>query len=74
MVIVEAVKTVVPVANFFAVLQLCYNFLSGSNVHSRWIAFQNDMYPDEQPVEFKAMSDTRCLCQVHTVMPIICSE
>ena len=46
LVIVQAVKSVVPVADFFAVLQLGYNFLSGSNVHSRWIAFQKEMYPN----------------------------
>ena len=34
-VIVQVVKSVVPVADSFAVLQLGYNFLSGSNVHSR---------------------------------------
>lgn len=55
--IVQAVKGVVAVADFFATLQMCYNFLSGSNVHSRWIAFQKNTYPNEQPVEFKTMSD-----------------
>ena len=35
LVLVQAVKSVVPVADFFATLQLCYNFLSGSNVHSQ---------------------------------------
>ncbi|XP_028395720.1 zinc finger protein 345-like [Dendronephthya gigantea] len=61
LVIVQAVKSVVPVADFFAALQMCYNFLSGSNVHLRWIAFQKDMhmYPDQKPIEFKIMSDTR---------------
>jgi len=59
LVIVQAVKSVVPVADFFAVLQLGYNFLSGSNVHSRWVAFQKEMYPNEQPIKFKTMSDTR---------------
>ena len=34
-VIVQVVESVVPVADSFAVLQLGYNFLSGSNVHSR---------------------------------------
>ena len=70
LVIVQAVKSVVPVADFFAALQLCYNILSGSNVHSRWIAFQKDMYPNEQPVEFKTMSDTRWACQVRAVSAI----
>ena len=71
LVIVKAVKSIVPVTDFSAALQLCYNFLSGSNVHSRWIAFQKDMYPNEQPVEFKTMSDTRWACQVRAVSAII---
>ena len=33
LVIVQAVKSIVPVADFFATLQLCYNFLSSSNIH-----------------------------------------
>ena len=65
--IVQAVKSVVPVADFFAALQLCYNFLSGCHVHSRWIAFQKDMYPNEQPVEFKTMSDTRWARQCYKI-------
>lgn len=70
LVIVQAVKSVVPVADFFATLQMCYNFLSGSNVHSRWIAFQKNMYLNEQPVEFKTMSETRWACQVRAVSAI----
>ena len=68
--IVQAVKSVVPVADLFAALQLCYNFLSGSNVHSRWIAFQKDMYPNEpaeQPIEFIL---ARWACQVRAVSGI----
>ena len=40
LVIVQAVNSVVPVTDFFATLQLCYNFLSGSNVHSQWFHFK----------------------------------
>ena len=64
LVIVQAVKSVVPVADFFATLQLCYNFLSGSNVHSQWVAFQKNKHPSEKPVEFKTMSDTRWASQL----------
>ena len=60
-------KYIVPVVDFFAALQMCYNFLSGSNVHSIWIAFQKDMYPDQQPIQSKTMSDTRWACQVRAV-------
>ncbi|XP_041464614.1 zinc finger MYM-type protein 1-like [Lytechinus variegatus] len=67
LVIVETVKSVVPVADFFAVLQSSYNFLSGSHVHEQWIRWQQKMYPDEQPVEFKGMSDTRWASQVRAV-------
>ena len=45
LVIVDVVKSVLPVADFFAIVQLCYNFLSGSNVHSQWLHFQKEMIP-----------------------------
>ena len=67
LVIVETVKSVVPVANFFAILQSSYNFLSGSHVHEQWIKWQQKMYPNEQPVGFKGMSDTRWASQVRAV-------
>ena len=70
LVIVEAVKIVVPVADFSAALQLCYSFLCGSNAHSRWIAFQKNMYPNEQPVEFKKVSNTKWACPVSAVSAI----
>ena len=70
LVIVETVKSVVPVADFFAVLQQCYNFLSGSHVHSEWLKWQQNKYPNEQPVEFKGKSDTRWSSQVRAVTAI----
>ena len=71
LVIVQAVKSIVPVADFFATLQLCYNFLSGSNVHSQWVTFQRDKCPDHKPVEFKTMSETRWASQVRAVSAIL---
>ena len=53
LVIVQAVKSIVPVADFFATLQLCFNVLSGSNVHSQWVTFQKDKCPDHKPVDLK---------------------
>ena len=59
LVIVETVKSVVPVADFFAILQICYNFLSESSVYDQWVKWQEKMYPKEAPVGFEGMSDTR---------------
>ena len=70
LVIVRAVKSVVPVADFFATLQLCYNFLSGSNVHSQWVVFQMNKHPSKKPVEFKTMLDTCWASQVRAVSAI----
>ncbi|KAJ8036177.1 Zinc finger MYM-type protein 1 [Holothuria leucospilota] len=67
LVIVETVKSVVPVVDFFAVLQSSYNFLSGSHIHKQWIKWQQKMYPKARVVEFKGMSDTRWASQVRTV-------
>ena len=73
LVIVDSVKSIILVADFFSTLQTCYNFLSGSNVHAQWIAFQKreDMFPKEKPIEFKTMSNTRWACQVHAVSAIL---
>ena len=59
LVIVDAVKSIIPVADFFTVLQMCYVFLSGSSVHAKWVNYQKEMYADEEPVAFKSFSDTR---------------
>ena len=56
---VETVKSVVPVADFFAIFQTCYNFLSESSVYDQWFKWQEKMYPKEAPVEFGGTSDTR---------------
>ncbi|KAJ8030733.1 Zinc finger MYM-type protein 1 [Holothuria leucospilota] len=67
LVIVETVKSVVPVADFFAVLQSSYNFLSGSHVHKQCIKWQQKMYPNERAVEFKRMPEMRWASQVRAV-------
>ena len=47
--------------------------MSGSSVHSQWINFQRrpEHFPNDTPIEFKAMSDTRWACQVRAVSAIL---
>ena len=68
LVIVDSVKGVMPVADFFVTLQFAYNFLCGSNVHSRWVDFQKKM--GLKPIEFKRLSDTRWSAQVRAVAAV----
>ncbi|XP_038062619.1 zinc finger MYM-type protein 1-like [Patiria miniata] len=63
LVIVDACKTVKEAASFFALLQQLYVFVSGSNVHQRWLKIQAAMFPGEQPRDLKRLSDTRWACR-----------
>ncbi|XP_038060491.1 zinc finger MYM-type protein 1-like [Patiria miniata] len=63
LVIVDTCKTVKEAANFFALLQQLYVFVSGSNVHQRWLQIQAAMFPGEQPRELKRLSDSRWACR-----------
>ncbi|PIK51771.1 putative zinc finger MYM-type protein 1-like [Apostichopus japonicus] len=63
LVIVDACKTVKEAANFFALLQQLYVFVSGSNVHQRWLQTQAEMFTEKQPRELKRLSDTRWACR-----------
>lgn len=63
LVLVDATKAVPEVTDFFALLQQLYNFISGSYVHMKWLAVQKDLYPQRQPRELQAFSDTRWACR-----------
>lgn len=46
---------------FFAVLQQLYIFMSGSNLHKKWVEVQKEMY-EGQPRELQRLSDTWWVC------------
>src|SRR6218665_4085355 len=71
LVIVDTCKADRHAADYFAVLQKLYIFVSGSFVHPKWLSLQNDLYPDEKPIELKRLSDTRWSAQISAVRAVI---
>ena len=61
LVLVDATKAVPEVVDFF--LHFCSSSItiSGSYVHMKWLSVQKELYPQQQPRELQALSDTRCL-------------
>ncbi|XP_055794358.1 uncharacterized protein LOC129865521 isoform X1 [Salvelinus fontinalis] len=63
LVLVDAVKSVPEVVNFFALLQKLHNFVSGSYIHLKWLAVQKELYPQQQPRELQRLTDIRWACR-----------
>lgn len=71
LIVVDSCKSSRYAADFFAMLQEIYNFISSSYVHVKWLELQKSDYPHETPVELKKLSDTRWTAQIracHAVM------
>lgn len=70
LVLVDTVKAVPEVGQFFSLLDRLYVFTSGSYVHQKWLSIQEEMYPGA-PRELQRLSDTRWACRymaLHTIM------
>lgn len=70
LVLVDTVKAVPEVGQFFSLLERLYVFTSGSYVHQKWLSIQKEMYPGA-PRELQRLSDTRWACRymaLHTIM------
>lgn len=63
LVLVDAVKSVPEAVHFFALLQKLYNFVSGLDVHLKWLAVQKELYPQQQPRELQRLTDVRWACR-----------
>lgn len=61
LVLVDVAKTVPEAAEFFALLQSLYVFISSSYVHAKWLAIQENMYGSTR--ELQSLSDTRWACR-----------
>nr|XP_054594271.1 zinc finger MYM-type protein 1-like [Nothobranchius furzeri] len=61
LVLVDSIKAVPEAEEFFALLQSLYVFTSGSYVHPKWLAVQNEMYGSTR--ELQKLSDTRWACR-----------
>ncbi|XP_062326326.1 zinc finger MYM-type protein 1-like [Osmerus eperlanus] len=70
LVLVDTVKDVPEVRQFFSLLERLYVFTSGSYVHQKWLSIQKEMYPGT-PRELQRLSDTRWACRymaLHTII------
>ena len=63
LVLVDSVKAIPEAAEFFALLEALYIFMSTSKAHTVFLAKQKDVYPGKQPRELKRLSDTRWACR-----------
>lgn len=61
--LVDCVKAIPQAAEFFALLELLYVFVSGSFVHARWVEIQKQLYPAKPIRELQRLSDTRWACR-----------
>uniref|UniRef100_H3AMU4 DUF4371 domain-containing protein n=1 Tax=Latimeria chalumnae TaxID=7897 RepID=H3AMU4_LATCH len=79
LVLVDCVRNVQTAAEFFATIQMVYNFFSRSVVHDLFIQKQKELEPTKKPVELKKLSDTRWACQyaacwtIQKTLPAICA-
>ncbi|XP_019718752.1 zinc finger MYM-type protein 1 isoform X1 [Hippocampus comes] len=62
LVLVDTVKAIPEVEQFFYLLEKLYVFTSGSAVHPKWLAIQRDMF-EGAPRELQRLSDTRWACR-----------
>ncbi|XP_040890423.1 zinc finger MYM-type protein 1-like isoform X2 [Toxotes jaculatrix] len=62
LVLVDTVKAIPEVEEFFYLLEKLYVFTSGSAVHPKWLAIQREMYKGA-PRELQRLSDTRWACR-----------
>lgn len=75
--LVDCVRGVQSVAEFFVALQMLYKFFATSVVHDLFIANQTELGV-AQPIELKRLSETRWACQdaachaVRETLPAIC--
>src|SRR6218665_3995473 len=70
LVIVDTCKAVRHAADYFALLQKLYIFVSGSFVHPKWLSLQNDLYPDEKPIELRGCQTRGGLRKFQPFVPL----
>lgn len=63
LVLVDTVKIIPEVENFFTLVQKLYNFMSVSYVHPKWLAVQKRLYEGKPTKELQKLSDTRWACR-----------
>ena len=67
LVLVDCAKVVQSVREFFCLLEQLYVFVSTTKAHVTFMAKQNELHPDKQPLQLQALSDTRWACRYGAV-------
>lgn len=63
LVLINVANRVSEAAEFFALLEDIYIFMSNSVIHQRFVAVQEEMFPNEKVRELQHLSDTRWWCR-----------
>ena len=72
LVLVDSTKSVAEAAEFFALLELLYIFMSTSKVHTIYIQQQSSLNPTKPIRQLQRLSDTRWACRFNAV-DAVCS-
>ena len=67
LVLVDTTKTVSEAAEFFAMMEKLYVFVSTSKVHKVYMEKQSELYPSKAAHQLKPLSDTRWACRFFSV-------
>ena len=67
LVLVDSVKSINRAAEFFALLQTLYVFMSSSKIHEIFKAKQQQLHPGMRPMELQKLSDTRWVARYASV-------
>ena len=70
LVLVDSVKAVPEAAQFFALIESLYVFLSTTKAHVIFLQKQKELHPHKQTRELQRLSDTRWACRYSTVNSI----
>ena len=67
LVLVDCVKGIASAAEFFALLESLYVFVSSTKAHHLFLEKQKELHPDKQIRELQRLSDTRWACRYSAV-------
>ena len=71
LVLVDSSKCVSGAAEFFALLQSLYTFMSSSKVHVLFLQWQEEIYPGKRIKELKRLIETRWACKYDAVEAVL---
>ena len=71
LVLVDSAKAISDAADFFALLEALYVFVSSTKAHSVFISKQKELHHDKPTRELQQLSDTRWACR-HSAVDALC--